>query len=136
MRQAKRLIEEADKRLREGEVSDAFLGRMGMTNAEFRRFVTAWQRQLETAGANPQVTPGPDAMRTAAGAGGIEVLRYAGGSGVRPIISPPAGRPDGPQGLVQGSDVRVSPRLKPAVSAYFEAVSRMAPDGGGREPSR
>jgi hypothetical protein len=53
-RWAEHLIKEADARLRDGEVSEALLRDMGMSPAEFRRFVTTWKRRLGAAG-------GPDA---------------------------------------------------------------------------
>jgi hypothetical protein len=36
---------------------------------------------------------------------------------------------DGSQGLVQGSEARVSPRLRPAVAGYFEVIGRMGGPG-------
>ena len=36
---------------------------------------------------------------------------------------------NGSQGLVQGSEARVSPRLRPAVAGYFEAIGRMGGPG-------
>jgi hypothetical protein len=123
MRQVRRLIEEADGRIRDGEVNDAFLGRMGMSNAEFHRFVAAWQRTLETAApeadapAGVSGVVGPDA--TARG----ELIRPAMGSEARPVLGAAAfDKGD----LVQGGDSCVSPRLRPAVAAYFEAVGRLA----------
>jgi hypothetical protein len=139
MRQTRLLIKEADRRLRDGEVSDAFLGRMGMSNAEFRRFVTAWQRQMETGTPGPNVSTPPDAVSTIAAAGGTgagQVLRPTAASDVKPMLSAAASRSVGPQGQVEGAESAVSPRLKPAVSAYFEAVGRMAADGTGKGQPR
>jgi hypothetical protein len=53
------------------------------------------------------------------------------------------GSRDGRGDLVQGADVRTSARLRPAVEAYFEAVSRMvavkpakeSSDGSDRPPT-
>jgi hypothetical protein len=124
MRQVRRLIEEADGRIRDGEVNDAFLGRMGMSNAEFHRFVAAWQRTLETAAPEADAPAGvsgvvePDA--TARG----ELIRPAMGSESRPVLGTSAASDKGD--LVQGGDSCVSPRLRPAVAAYFEAVGRLA----------
>jgi len=136
MRQARRLIEEADRRLQGGDVGDAFLGRMGMGNAELRRFVTAWQRKLEAA-QDPPVASGESMpeLRTVTvdGSGGAEVLRHAGGADARPIAVPAGGRPEGAGGHVQGGESRVSPRLRRAVSAYFNAVGRMGADGGAAD---
>jgi hypothetical protein len=126
MRKVRRLIDEADTRLREGEVTDAFLGRMGMSNAEFHRFVAAWQRRIETAAVETGAPPA--ALRQTPGAAGPKVEFIPGGAGTdaRPIggIAPLPGAVQG--GAVQGADTGVSVRLRPAVSAYFEAVGKLA----------
>jgi len=126
MRKVRRLIDEADARLREGEVTDAFLGRMGMSNAEFYRFVAAWQRRIETAAVEAEAPPA--ASRQTPGAAGPKVEFIPGGAGTdaRQIggIAPLPGAVQG--GAVQGADTGVSVRLRPAVSAYFEAVGKLA----------
>ncbi|MBE3070106.1 MAG: hypothetical protein IMZ66_07700, partial [Planctomycetes bacterium] len=135
MRRARRLIEEADRRLRQGEVSDAFLDRMGVGNADFRRFVTAWQRKLDAAAPGPAVTAPPGATRTVAPPTPGGILRPDGGPDARPVAGPVAVAADGRQGWVQGRQSPVSPQLRPAVEAYFEAVDRMAAEGrSGKAP--
>jgi len=138
MRQTKRLIEKAAERLRDGEVSDAFLDRMGMTPAEFRRFVVAWQRELESAPvgparqgvavASPAETAAPAVVRTEKGSDQGELLRPTGGAEARPMTGAVTAEADGQGGLVQGSEATVSPRFRRAISAYFETVSRLAAD--------
>jgi hypothetical protein len=125
MRKVRRLIDEADKKLREGEVTDAFLGRMGMSNAEFRRFVAAWQRRIETAA--PDTSAVPVAPGQAAGAASkVEFIPAGAGTDARPVggLAPAASAIQG--GAVQGADAGVSVRLRPAVSAYFEQVGKLA----------
>jgi len=138
MRKVRRLIDEADTRLRDGEVTDAFLGRMGMSNAEFRRFVAAWQRQLEKPSYEPDAGASGDTRKSpAAPAAGsiapvsgsaprVEFLPAGVGADARPVsgLAPAAAAIQG--GAVQGADTSVSVRLRPAVSAYFEAVGRLA----------
>jgi hypothetical protein len=128
MRRVRRIIGQADERLRDGEVTDAFLGRMGMSNAEFRRFVASWQRKLEAVAAAPVAATGPGEIRTEAAPTRAELLTGDPGR-ARPVTVPGAATADGHRGLVQGSETPVSPRLQPAVSAYFEKVGRM----GGQE---
>jgi len=138
MRKVRRIIDEADARLREGEVTDAFLGRMGMSNAEFRRFVAAWQRQLERASPEPDPgasgdVRGPAAAPAAGSAPKIEFLPAGAGTDARPVagLAPAAAAIQG--GAVQGADANVSVRLRPAVSAYFEQVGRLAAEKAGEK---
>jgi hypothetical protein len=123
MRDTQRLIEVADRRLRDGEVTDAFLGRMGMGGAEFRRFVTAWQQRL-AAVAGPDVTAGPQGVRSVAGGAQADIARPSGAVAGRSIagLAPAAGQG---RGTVETAEAAVSPRLRPAVSAYFETVGRL-----------
>ncbi|MCX5669861.1 MAG: hypothetical protein NTU94_00875 [Planctomycetota bacterium] len=127
MRRTKRIITRAEELLREGEVSEAFLANMEMTNAEFRRFVTSWQRKLEAAAHGPDAVSVPLPADAAPGSGPGELLRPV------QAASPAGGEvrrgSDGSQGLVQGSEARVSPRLRPAVAGYFEAIGRMGGPG-------
>ena len=123
MRQVRRLIEEVDGRIRDGEVNDAFLGRMGMSNAEFHRFVAAWQRTLETAAPEADAPAGVSAVVEPDATTRGELIRPVMGSESRPVLGTAA--PDKGD-LVQGGDSHVSPRLRPAVAAYFEAVGRLA----------
>jgi hypothetical protein len=126
MRQTRRIMKDEDRRPRDGETNDAFLQRMGVGNADSKRFTAAWQQKPEAAAKGPAVTPGPRTTETIAGTAQGEVLRPGQGTEARPIAGPVAVPPDDRQGLVQGAQSRVSPRFRPAVAAYFEAVDRMA----------
>jgi len=126
MRRVRPLLAEADRRLREGEVTDAFLGRMGMGGAEFRRFVTAWQRKLDAAAPGPAEAEAPRATRTVAGSAAGELLRPAAGAGSRPLVDAPRGAD--PAAAVERAATPVSARLRPAVRAYLDAVGRVADD--------
>jgi len=128
MRRAQRLLEKAERAERDGDVTDAFLGRMGLTRSEFRRFVVTWQERFRAAEAGPTVTAPPHEVRTSAGTATGEVVRPSGAAEARPLVTP--ADPDaGEKGrLVQEAAAQVSPRLRPAVQAYFEAVGRL---GGG-----
>jgi len=136
MRRARRLIKEADRRLREGEVADAFLDRMGVGNAEFRRFVVAWQRKFEAATSGPAVTPRPRKVRSTTGKKEGNVLRPAGGSEAAPIVGPVDLGPDGRKGSVQGTASWVSPRLRPAVTAYFRALDGLTTEPSEKDPPK
>jgi hypothetical protein len=133
-RWADRLIKEADRRLREGEVSDAFLDRMGMSQADFRRFVVAWQRRLDASGPGPAATQAPGAIRTAGRTGAGEAVGVSGAGLARTIVD---GGPDGvpgPSNLVQDDSSQVGVRFRPVVSAYFDELSRLAEKP--KEPER
>jgi len=133
-RWADRLIKEADRRLREGEVSDAFLDRMGMSQADFRRFVVAWKRRLESAAPGADVTQAAGAVRTAAAPGAGEAVGASGAGLARTMVDRgPEGTP-GPSNLVQDGPSQVSVRFRPVVSAYFDELSRLAEKP--KEPER
>ena len=133
-RWADRLIKEADRRLREGEVSDAFLDRMGMSQADFRRFVVAWQRRLESAAPGPAVTQAAGAVRTAAAPGAGEAVGASGADLAGTMVDRgPEGTP-GPSNLIQDDPSQVSVRFRPVVSAYFDELSRLAEKP--KEPER
>ena len=134
MRRARRLIEEADRRLGDGEVTDAFLDRMGVGNAEFRRFVVAWQRKFEALSAGPAVTRRPRRVHLAAGKTEGKVLRPTGGSEAKPVAGPVNLEPDGRKESVQGTASGVSARLQPAVRAYFRAIDQLTAEPGEKEP--
>jgi len=121
-----RLIKEADRRLREGEVSDAFLDRMGMSQAEFRRFVVAWQRRLESAARGPGATQAPGAVRTAAPPGAGEAVEASGAGLASTMVDRGPDGTSGPSNLVQDDSFQVSVRFRPVVSAYFDELSRLA----------
>jgi len=133
-RWADRLIKEADRRLREGEVSDAFLDRMGMSQADFRRFVVAWQRRLASAVRGPGVTQAAGVVRTAAPPGAGEAVEASGAGLARTMVDRgPEGTP-GPSDLVQEDSSQVSVRFRPVVSAYYDELSRLAEKP--KEPER
>jgi len=131
MRRVKRLIDGADERLREGEVTDGFLGRMGMSNADFRRFVSAWQRKLEQVAPESSGAPLPvrQAGRTPPKG---ELIGGGTGPDSRPIVGP-APSADAAHGPVQAAGSQISARLRPAVAAYFEAVGKLAAESGAED---
>jgi len=124
IRRAKRLITKADERLREGEASETLLREAEMSHEELRRFVTSWQRKFEAAPDGPDSVP-VSAASAPAGPTHGEVLRAAQAPCVSPHAGPLTLRADGQKGLVQAGEARVSPRLRPAVAAYFEEVGRL-----------
>jgi len=135
-RARERIIKKAEERLREGDVSDAFLERMGMNHAEFRRLVTSWQRKLEAAAHGPDVVPVPPPGDAPAGEGHGEILRPVQDPATSPARGEVTRGSDGPKGLVQGSEARVSLRLRPAVAGYFDAIGRMGGPGGQEGEAR
>lgn len=132
MRRIKRLIDGADERLRDGEVTDGFLGRMGMSNADFRRFVAAWQRKLEQAAPEAALSPPASLVPGAAPARG-DLIGGGSGPDARPITGPDPSASDGRHGAVEGAEGQVSPRLRPAVAAYFETVGKLAAESGPKD---
>ena len=137
LRQAKRIINEAEQRLRDGDVTEAFLGEMGMNNETFRRFVTSWQRRLETPVVGPDDAAAPRSALQRVDAPSGELLRPQAPASATAILGTVAQRPDGKGGLVTGAEAPVSPRLRGAVGAYFETLGRLgaekaAPKDSGR----
>jgi len=129
-RARQRIIRKAEERLREGDVSDAFLEHGGMNHAEFRRFVTSWQRKFEASAHGPEGVPLPPSADAPAGEGHGEILRLVQDPATSPARGEVTRGSDGPKGLVQGSEARVSPRLRLAVAGYFDAIGRMGGPGG------
>jgi hypothetical protein len=132
MRRIKRLIDGADERLRDGQVTDGFLGRMGMSNADFRRFIAAWQRKLEQAAPEAALSPPASLVPGAAPARG-DLIGGGSGPDARPITGPDPSASDGRHGAVEGAESQVSARLRPAVAAYFEAVGKLAAESGSKD---
>ena len=132
MRRIKRLIDGADERLRDGEVTDGFLGRMGMSNADFRRFVAAWQRKLEQAAPEAALLPPASLLPRLGGPRG-DLIGGGAGPDARPITGPDPSASDGRHGAVEGAEGQVSPRLRPAVAAYFETVGKLAAESGPKD---
>ena len=132
MRRIKRLIDGADERLRDGQVTDGFLGRMGMSNADFRRFIAAWQRKLEQAAPEAALLP-PASLVPGAAPARDDLIGGGSGPDARPITGPDPSASDGPHGAVQGAEGQVSARLRPAVAAYFEAVGKLAAESGSKD---
>ena len=128
-RWAERLVRDADQRLRDGEVSDAFLKDMGMSPVEFRRFVTAWKRRFEGSG-GPDTTPPAGPVRTVPAGPGGRLIAASGDAGLRPVADAgPSGAGPGP---AEEASSAVVPRLRPYVAAYFETLGRAQP---GRAPN-
>jgi len=124
LRAARRILDRADERLRDGETSDAFLGEIGMSREEFRRFVVAWNRRFEAAALGPDATPVPSAATTAT-APGLEVLAPGAADAARAVRDADPGTADAVD-LFADDASTVSPRLQPAVSAYFETLGRLS----------
>jgi len=110
----------------EAEVPRKFLGKMGVSPADDRRYTTAWSEGRQ------RPRPGPDAAtshrpaRTVPGQVDGRVLEATGDAGARPVVVP-ADAGAGERGrLIHAAEVRVSPRLRPAVRAYFERIGRLA----------
>jgi hypothetical protein len=129
---ARRIIQQADRRLREGEASNAFLGEIGMSREQVRRFIISWQRKLEATSAGAQVTAVPGARQEAMGGAQGEPLRPGRASAGGPVRDTEAAGRDAID-LVTEAETGTSGRLQSAVSAYFEAVGRAAGQGPARE---
>jgi len=113
-------------------VNDAFLGRMGMSRAEFRRFVTAWRRRLDAA-SGPDATPEPTLARTMAGAASGKRVQATGDAAARTIVDagpPRAALSDAVEAELGG----VRGRFRPVVRAYLERVGQLAAEAESRQP--
>ena len=124
-RWASDLVHEAAEKLSEGEVSDAFLDRMGMSQAEFRRFLVAWQRKMEASGAGLGATAPPSRRRVLEGPADEPLRQATGSAAAAAVLDAGSAARDPDAEAVRAERVKVSPRLAPAVSAYFETLGRL-----------
>jgi len=125
MRQRKPETEDDDRPPDGEEPPRTFLGKMGANPADEKRYTTAWSagRQRPTAGSDS--APPLGRARTAAGPEDGRLLEAGEGAGARPVVVP-ADADAGERGrLIHAAEVRVSPRLRPAVRAYFERIGRL-----------
>lgn len=133
-RWAERLIERADRKLRDGRTDEGFLRDMGMSPAEMQRFVTSWKRRFDAASAGgPIETPPAGAGRRTRHAEPGGVLHATGEAAARSLRDS-GGHGSGDARAIQEETSRVSPHLRPCVEAYFEALSRAADEGRSHSP--
>jgi hypothetical protein len=133
-RWAERLIERADRKLRDGRTDEGFLRDMGMSPAEMQRFVTSWKRRFDAAGAGgPTETPSAGPGRRTRHAEPGEVLHATGEAAARPLRDS-GGHGSGDARAIQEETSRVAPHLRPCVEAYFEALSRAADEARSHSP--
>jgi hypothetical protein len=128
MRQRKPLMEK-DDRSPEGDAPPRpFLGKMGVNPADDRRYTTAWSAGRQRSARDSDAAPGHP--RPAAGpAENGRLLTAAGDAAARSVVVPTDAEAGERGRLIHAAEVRVSPRLRPAVRAYFERIGRL----GGRE---
>ena len=102
-----------------------FLGKMGANPADEKRYTTTWSAGRPRPGARPDGAPPLGHAQTAKGPGDGRLLEAGAGAGARPVVVP-ADADAGERGkLIHAAEVRVSPRLRPAVRAYFERIGRL-----------
>jgi len=107
---------------------------MGMSPAEFRRFVVTWRERLETASAGLRVTAEPSEMRKGAETDPGEWMPASGAALSRPVLDSGPEGPVTPSDQVQDAESPVSPRFRPIVEAYFEQLARWISES--REPEQ
>ena len=107
------------------------LGRMGVSVADQRRYTTAWQ---ERGGPAPRADTSSSSSptRTVAGKASGAILEPTGEADARGAVLPAGKGADEPGGLIHAAASRVSPRLRPAVRAYFERLDRLRQVGDKR----
>ncbi len=115
---------EEDDRSPEGAAPPRpFLGKMGVNTADDRRYTTAWPGAAQRPKANPDAATGR--ARTVTDTPDGRLIDAAGDAAARPVVVP-ADAEAGERGrLIHAAEVRVSPRLRPAVRAYFERIGRL-----------
>jgi len=105
--------------------SRPFLGRMGVSPADGRRYATAWQERgrSDTTAPGGSASPLPRPSVAAHNEGAI--LEPAGEADARSAVAEAGKGADERGGLMHAATSRVSPRLRPAVRAYFEYLERL-----------
>jgi len=126
MRRQKPLIEDGHRRPDEGESPRKFLGQMGVSTADDRRYTTAWPSGRQGPHAGPDATPPAGRVRTVPGKVDGEVLEATGNAGARAVVVPADAEAGERGALIHAAEARVSPRLRSAVRAYFERIGRLA----------
>jgi len=126
MRRQKPLIDEEGRPPDEAEPPRKFLGQMGVSTAEDRRYTTAWPSGRQGPYAGPDATPRPGRVRTVPGKVDGEVLEPTGNGAARAVVVPHDAGAGERGALIHAAEVCVSPRLRSAVRAYFERIGRLA----------
>ncbi|MEA3368565.1 MAG: hypothetical protein U9R68_10695, partial [Planctomycetota bacterium] len=134
MRCQKPLIGEEGRPPDEGESPRKFLGQMGVSTADERRYTTAWPSGRQGPYAGPDATPPAGRVRTVPGKADGEVLEPTGNGAARAVVVPHDAGAGERGALIHAAEVRVSPRLRSAVRAYFERIGQLArPDAPSRK---
>ncbi|MFO8014250.1 MAG: hypothetical protein R6X20_13200 [Phycisphaerae bacterium] len=125
MRQGKPLMEKDDRSPEGNDPPRPFLGKMGVSTADDRRYTTAWPGAAQRPKAGSDASSVVGSARTVTGTPDGRLIDAAGDAGARPVVVP-ADAAAGERGaLIHAAEVRVSPRLRPAVRAYFERIGRL-----------
>ena len=134
-----RVISEAQKDLRDGEVDPALLKALGMTRGRFAAFVERYARRIGQVKQMADRTDRPN--------GTIQGAFAIPGSGARQKGRGTDGRlgdvrgseklaPDQIRKLYEQRAKNVSPEYRKHVEAYFRAVSEAAPKAAGASPAK
>jgi hypothetical protein len=102
-----------------------YLGQMGVSPADERRYTAAWSQAAQGSSAAADVTPAPGRVRTVPGEADGHVRDATGDAGARPVVVPADARAGERGALIHAAEARVSPRLRAAVRAYFERIGRL-----------
>jgi len=122
MRRRRSLIEGNDRPTDGADPDRTFLGEMGVSPADERRYTTAWSEGRQQPRTGPDAAASPAPVRTVPGQVEGRVREACGG---RPVVVPPDAGAGERGRLIHAAEGRVSPRLRPAVRAYFERIGRL-----------
>jgi hypothetical protein len=125
MRHTKPLIEGDDRPPEGDEPPRTFLGKMGVSTADDRRYTTAWPAGVPQPKAGSGASPAVGSARTVTRTADGRLIDAAGGAGARSVVVPVDAAAGKRGALIHAAEVRVSPRLRPAVRAYFERIGRL-----------
>jgi len=123
-----RIIDEAQRQLRDGKVSPELLADLGMTQEEFRAFVEKYSQRLDRVGRDAK-RRGTDAAGSQGqvdlpGRSGLQKGRGPDGK----LLDPGDGEqltPDELRKLYESRAAEVPPEYRRQVEAYFRALSEM-----------
>jgi hypothetical protein len=127
-----KVIDEAQKQLRDGDVDPKLLKDLGMTSQQFKGFVEQYTQQLDRIRRNGDDAPAGTQQARAEGPGGKAV--QAGQGLDQQVLDVKGGEkltPDQVKKLYESRSASVSPEYRKQVEDYFRAISE---GGAGATP--
>ena len=127
-----RVMDEAQKQLRGGDVDPALLKDLAMTPQQFRTFVDQYTQRLEKVKREPGEQPAGQQQAETSGPGGAQAQSGRGmDSQVLDVRGGEKLSPDQLRKLNESRSAKVSPEYRKQVEDYFRAISEGAGGASG-----